>query len=211
MQGLKIQPSQNPLSMRQDRSSPLYTSSSPLSKLSSLSPVMNSGVTSTVQHSSTARPSKNTNSLRLANLGRYPHTNHKSVSAPVDDSSKLGIPVPSPKHHSQSRQYSDAQMALHNYQRELIANATRSSRNASTTITYEPLSPRLAPLGSPGPVTPMMLEDDGGYMVAGARPGMVLDDAGQRDFVDRLIYDENHRNDHQVERVSAVSPAGGNR
>lgn len=32
----------------------------------------------------------------------------------------------------------------------------------------KPVSPRLLPLGSPGPVTPMELEESAGYLAAGA-------------------------------------------
>ena len=34
-------------------------------------------------------------------------------------------------------------------------------------MAHKPLSPRLAPLGSPGPVTPMSLESSDGYLALG--------------------------------------------
>ena len=56
--------------------------------------------------------------------------------------------------------------------------------------TEKPISPRLEPLGSPGPVTPLELEGDGGYMLAGARNA-----AGEKghDLVDTLIREEARR------------------
>lgn len=55
----------------------------------------------------------------------------------------------------------------------------------------KPLSPRLAPLGSPGPVTPLELEGEEGYMVAGAkREGGV---GGEVELVESLIRDEARR------------------
>ncbi|GAB1312384.1 hypothetical protein MFIFM68171_02594 [Madurella fahalii] len=85
-----------------------------------------------------------------------------------------------------ARSGSEAQRRLQQYQRDMVAQAAMAasailSKSASTpssaaasphgrvplTIfkTHKPVSPRLRPLGSPGPVTPMSLEDD--YMALG--------------------------------------------
>lgn len=85
-----------------------------------------------------------------------------------------------------ARSGSEAQRRLQQYQRDMVAQATMAasailSKSASmsssavssphgrvpVTIfkTHKPVSPRLKPLGSPGPVTPMSLED--GYMALG--------------------------------------------
>jgi len=54
-----------------------------------------------------------------------------------------------------------------------------------------PISPRLAPLGSPGPVTPLELEQKEGYLLAGAHQT----GAGEpSELVDRLIREESRRN-----------------
>ena len=53
-----------------------------------------------------------------------------------------------------------------------------------------PTSPRLIPLGSPGPVTPFELETEGGYLIAGVR----ADDAAA--YVDQLLRVEAQRRDH---------------
>ncbi|KAI2619702.1 hypothetical protein GGR54DRAFT_126132 [Hypoxylon sp. NC1633] len=79
-----------------------------------------------------------------------------------------------------SRNDSDAKRRLQQYQRDMIAQATlalnRGNVNAATlsslrtigfTSMSKPSKPRLAPLGSPGPVTPMELEDsEDGYLGA---------------------------------------------
>ncbi|KXX77387.1 hypothetical protein MMYC01_207199 [Madurella mycetomatis] len=85
-----------------------------------------------------------------------------------------------------TRSGSEAQRRLQQYQRDMVAQAAMAasailSKSASTSSsaassphgrvpltifkTHKPVSPRLKPLGSPGPVTPMSLED--GYMALG--------------------------------------------
>ncbi|KAF3912576.1 hypothetical protein ABW21_db0205134 [Orbilia brochopaga] len=61
------------------------------------------------------------------------------------------------------------QLAFQMQQRELIYQATRGAASASSGSAVAgaggPLSPRLLPLGSPGPVTPLTLEDNpAGYL-----------------------------------------------
>ena len=61
---------------------------------------------------------------------------------------------------------------MRRYQRELLAKADYSSRIAASPFGHKPSSPRLDPIGSPGPVTPLALEqgiDEGDYFLAGAR------------------------------------------
>jgi uncharacterized membrane protein len=68
------------------------------------------------------------------------------------------------------------------------------------------LSPRLAPLGSPGPVTPLELEGQDGYLMAGAahassavahaaaaQEAAAQLSAQHSDFVDKLIEQEVRR------------------
>lgn len=71
--------------------------------------------------------------------------------------------------------FSDAQRKLHQQQRELIANATRTPplyfSSAHGGQSCDPSPPRLCPLGSPGEsVTPLILEGQqgGDYLLAGA-------------------------------------------
>jgi hypothetical protein len=72
------------------------------------------------------------------------------------------------------RKTSDVKRKLQQYQREMIAQARMSAHSIAAKTEggkTEPLSPRLLPAGSPGPITPLELEMDGedGYLVAGGR------------------------------------------
>lgn len=191
--------------MRAEQSSPLYTPSSPLS------PVLNSAMTPVSPHSTARRSTRNTNGLKLSNLGRCSHTSQQTTGLISEEMSKQGLQTTGPKHGT-SRRYPEAQMALHNFQRELIASATRSSRTVSTTVHYKPLSPKLVPLGSPGPVTPLMLEEKAGYLAGGTvRREIGLEESGDGEVVERLMHEEDRRQSVHGERPSAVSPAGGSR
>ncbi|KAI9784596.1 MAG: hypothetical protein M1839_001818 [Geoglossum umbratile] len=131
--------------------------------------------------------------LKLASLPRFHPANYQS-----QNTSSGFTPVTAAG--GAPRHYSDAQLQLHQYQRELIANATRGK----TSLGYaRPVSPRLLPLGSPGPVTPLMLEEEGGYLVAGAsNQNSVLGESGQKDLVERLIREESlRRGDTQTEKA----------
>lgn len=75
-----------------------------------------------------------------------------------------------------SRNESEAKRRLQQYQRDMIAQATIALNRGNVSeaalgpirslgFTIKPSKPRLAPLGSPGPVTPMELEgSDHGYL-----------------------------------------------
>jgi len=142
--------------------------------------------------------SNGSSALRLPTLPRFhpanfPSQHSSSVNTP--DAGGAGSPQPPPSPRTQQKQYSDAQRQLYLYQRELLANASRGSRTAPGP---KPTSPRLIPLGSPGPVTPLELEGHDGYLMA----GVSTDDAAAH--VDKLIRDEaQHRGD-----ISPSRPTG---
>lgn len=93
-------------------------------------------------------------------------------------------PQPPLSPRTYQKQYSDAQRQVFSYQRELVANAARQTREAAA----QPTSPRLAPLGSPaGGVTPLELAGSEGYLTA----GMITNDATSH--VDNLIREEARR------------------
>ncbi|KAK6956446.1 hypothetical protein Daesc_001724 [Daldinia eschscholtzii] len=89
-----------------------------------------------------------------------------------------------------SRNESDAKRRLQQYQRDMIAQATlalnggnvnaaalSSLRTIGFTSVPGPGKPRLAPLGSPGPVTPMELEDSqDGYLGAGGAANVQVEE-----------------------------------
>lgn len=84
--------------------------------------------------------------------------------------------------------YSDAQKQLYFNQREMFSAARgATSPNASG----KPVSPRLQPLGSPGPVTPLELEGEEGYLLAGARSAD--NNTAPQELVEQLIREETRR------------------
>jgi hypothetical protein len=134
-------------------------------------------------------------SLRLPSLPRFhpanfPSQNSSYASTPMSGPNSPQPPM-SPRAHQ--RQYVEAQRQMLNYHRELLASGSRSHRS-----TPKPSSPRLCPTGSPGPVTPLELEDAGGYLAA----GVTSNDAASR--VDKLILEEaKRRGELSAQRTSA--------
>ncbi|KAK8110085.1 hypothetical protein PG999_008222 [Apiospora kogelbergensis] len=106
-----------------------------------------------------------------------------------------------------SRNESEAKRRLQQYQRDMIAQATLalnggnvnaaalnaiSLRNMGFTSVTKPNKPRLQPLGSPGPVTPMELEStDDGYI--GARIAPSGDSAQVEEIARAIRADEERR------------------
>ncbi|OHF03363.1 hypothetical protein CORC01_01416, partial [Colletotrichum orchidophilum] len=123
---------------------------------------------------------------------------------------------------SSARQDSEVRRKLQQYQRDMIAQARlaasevlgsspsqvaavpsstialngvplTSLHHIGSTGVHKPISPRLLPLGSPGPVTPMDLEGgQGGYL-----------DRGRNDEIARVLRAEEDR----IRREGATSPA----
>ncbi|KAI1392201.1 uncharacterized protein F4822DRAFT_119105 [Hypoxylon trugodes] len=101
---------------------------------------------------------------------------------PVSSKSETQVPTTRDSAMGHSRNESDAKRRLQQYQRDMIAQATLALNGGNvnaatlnslrtigfTSMSSKPSKPRLAPLGSPGPVTPMELEgsDEGGYLGA---------------------------------------------
>lgn len=181
---------------------------------SPLSPSRPHSTFASEQRQASRRPQQK---LNLAGLGRYHPANFQrnvDSNGPLASRNPRGITS-----HSRG---SDAQQKLQQYQRDIVANFSRASQSAhSPSLTPAPLSPRLSPLGSPGgPITPMMLETQGDYLVAGS--GLAASSPGGRELVERLVQKENQRRQHRPEASTgnlspaispnispAVSPAGG--
>ncbi|KAI0838078.1 hypothetical protein F5Y06DRAFT_60991 [Hypoxylon sp. FL0890] len=141
-----------------------------------------------------------------------PPTSNRMPPPPMISKSETQVPTTRDSSSiGHSRNDSDAKRRLQQYQRDMIAQATLALNggnvNAATlsslrTIGFssmsKPSKPRLAPLGSPGPVTPMELEgSEGGYL--GARGPA---DA-QVEQIARAIRAEEERK----RREGATSPA----
>ncbi|KAI5210354.1 hypothetical protein E4T42_01343 [Aureobasidium subglaciale] len=157
------------------------------------------------------------NTLKLPGLPRFHPANFpSSQTSSAANTPGAGGPLSpnnppvSPK--AQQRLYSEAQKQLYLYHRETVAAqaavaaAASSSSARPQSVRFEkPLSPRLAPLGSPGPVTPLELEGQDGYLLAGAHASSAAAhavaaqeaaaqlSAQHSDLVDKLIEQEVRR------------------
>ncbi|MCJ1255136.1 hypothetical protein MMC24_002952 [Lignoscripta atroalba] len=193
--------------MRQDQASPLYTPSSPLSPSMpiSLHPPHNQPSSRRTQHN-----------LHIASLPRFHPANYQSAnSSLISTPNRSGPPSAllsprSPQPHQ--RQLSDAHKRLHRYQLELITRPSNSI--GSSTTSANPKTPHLIPCRSPGPATPLMLEEQGDYMTAGASSSLsALGEGLPREHVDEIIRIEKERRmypgAHSGRGSPAVSPAGG--
>jgi hypothetical protein len=142
-------------------------------------------------------------SLKLPSLPRFHPANfpsqHSSAANTPNAGSNSPQPPVSPK--QQQRLYSEAQKQLYLFQRETIAvNAGLAA------IRDKPISPRLVPLGSPGPVTPLELEGQEGYLMAGVHSAGHGDiHARSKDLVEKLIEQEARRN-RDMDNSSPSSP-----
>lgn len=194
-------PFTSPLTMSREQPSHRVQPSSPLSPPLPLSPLL--------PYAQNGRISNRAGThLRIPILPHLHPANFHSSSAPEANSSQRGRSNPS------RHPFSDAQQKLHKYQRDLIANAIRPARPiASPAMTNLP-PPRLHPLGSPGPVTPLALEENQDYLAAGTAASTYrLNGSAENDLVEKFIHQEHERMKHggmQSEGHSpAVSPAGG--
>lgn len=126
-------------------------------------------------------------------LGKYHPSNYKNkvevAAAPTNSSQPL-----------HARQESDIRKKLQQYQRDMVEQAAIMGRLQFTGA--KPENPRLVPLGSPGPVTPMELEESDGYLVAGM--GGTPGEGSQQEMVGRMIRAEQER----MQREGRGSPVG---
>ncbi|KAI9697821.1 MAG: hypothetical protein M1836_004497 [Candelina mexicana] len=175
--------------MHAERSPTIFRSSSPLSPTMS-----NSALPPTPR----LKPQNTTRKLKLSNLPRYHPANYQNSSAistyAHSSTVNSSYPPTSPRqqHH---RHFPDSQKQLHYYHREMMNSATRAIKGSAAVNYAKPMSPRLVPLGSPGPVTPLLLEEEGGYLTAGAgrQERTLLDKEGQKELVERLTRAESQR------------------
>ena len=164
--------------------SPLYTPTSPLSA---------TAPRNILTPNSRPKERRAGQSLNLGGLPKFHPANFPSRdSNPALSQNKRSIT-------SQPRpgRGSDAQQKIHQYQRDLVANAGKYAK---------PSPPRLTPLRSPGePMTPLMLEGQGDYLCAGSTSLSPKGDG--REMVERLIRKENERRKHPEAKAGSVSPA----
>ena len=196
-------------SMKVDRgltSSP-YTPSSPLSPTIPVQPAPATRQPQ-VRPSSSSKPGRRPPAaLAIPSLPAFHPANFESrKSSPR--TSRLGG-------YSHGRQVYDAYKQVQQHQDDFVNSARNAFRNAGNAPLPQPSSPRLNPLGSPGPITPLTLEEQSDYFVTGPRKGPTSASKGyneRREIVERMIGLEKERIRHpeRLERHSpAVSPAGG--
>lgn len=132
--------------------------------------------------------------------------------------SRPDIYSPSPSSAARARQpLSDAQRQLLAIQREFMRNAARMTRPTSIG-SLSPGSPRLIPLGSPGPVTPLTLEEEDGadYLSATGRSTSattavttpesdVLANYGQENVMEHLMKLEGRRQEERPVTSTSVT------
>lgn len=98
--------------------------------------------------------------------GKYHPSNYKSLTAPSS------MATPQPSLHTtllpaDATSATDIRRKLQQYQRDMVEQAAMAAR--LSVPGGEPVSPRLCPLGSPGPVTPWELDggEGEGYLERG--------------------------------------------
>lgn len=141
-------------------------------------------------------------SLRLPALPRFHPANfpssHSSSQTTPDDEGAARVPL-SPRTHQ--RMFSQAQKQLLIYQREAVAMA-----RVTSPLGEKPLSPRLVPLGSPGPVTPLELEAETEYLTAGMK-NVSVTGVPSKDLIDALLQQEVRQLSSTTKRPAAPSSA----
>lgn len=128
-------------------------------------------------------------SLTLPSLPRFHPANFPSQGSSPSNTPLSGPNSPQPpmSPRSQQKNYSEAQKQLYTYQRELLSSISRTNRSNSK----KPASPRLIPVGSPGPITPLELEGESGgdYLTAGVRSYSAVHSMSRGCLADDLIYE----------------------
>ncbi|KAE8379848.1 hypothetical protein BDV26DRAFT_258684 [Aspergillus bertholletiae] len=161
------------------------------------SPVMSSSMSPSARPSSpqpsrcrTHNPTKSVPAFHLSNLPRF----HPAVYSGTGSQAQPTSPrQPRP---SAYRTSSGSRDAMWQYQ-ELVEGVTLS-KTPSRPLSPSPSAPRLDPLRSPGPVTPLALEEASGYLISGASNSSALSPQDPQlgpapEFLDRLIARENER------------------
>jgi len=123
-------------------------------------------------------------------LGKYHPSNYNSpASSSANTPSVTSVPPPFPSTHLKipqtngkrpapprsihERRGSDVKRKIQQYQRDMIAQARLKSSDSIPMAMKEPNSPKLTPLGSPGPITPFELEESDGYLTAGTKASTI--------------------------------------
>ena len=149
-----------------------------------------------------ARPAAQNLNLNLAGLPKYHPANFPTSgdNTPLSPRSIQALSNPTSKRNT--RTGSDAQHALHKYQREIVTRASGFSSELA-----KPTSPRLIPEGSPaGSMTPLALEAQSDYLLSASN--LPANAADARKIVDHILQKENEERHHpEARRDRSRSPA----
>ncbi|KAE8557004.1 hypothetical protein TMatcc_004428 [Talaromyces marneffei ATCC 18224] len=167
--------SRNEKSSRKKKSQPtsssVSTSISTTSRSSRSKKIPMSGPSLTMSHESgpvSPKPVPKDSPMYLGNLPRF----HPAVYQSPNNTPNASLSSNTSNHHPRSFGYrvasggsGSSREALRQY-RELVAASVSLSRNTSDSSDVGISAPRLDPLGSPGPVTPLALEEAESYLSA---------------------------------------------
>lgn len=141
--------------------------------------------------------SSNTSGMRL-NLPRFHPAVYQLPSGPTSPNASAAMQRTPGNPY---RLTSETQKVLRQY-REFVAGVAMSPRTGSPQFPARPGSPRIRPLGSPGPVTPLTLEGDGDYLGAMSSQHHQTDSSSstplgaptsQQELVEKFIRQEKER------------------
>ncbi|EER24623.1 conserved hypothetical protein [Coccidioides posadasii C735 delta SOWgp] len=160
----------------------------PIPSRSAMSPPIRSNSPTASSRPRSRHSSKASPALHLGNLPRF----HPAVYQSSNPNNHF-TQSPSP---NQQRPSLSSREALRQY-RELIASIALTPRNPASTPGPRPAKPRLAPIGSPGPVTPLSLEEqDDSYFTATPHSTESTsrgDHPPPQEVLERLLERENER------------------
>ncbi|KAF7909666.1 uncharacterized protein EAF01_003384 [Botrytis porri] len=144
--------------------------------------------------------------------GKYYPSNYKpsptsplpSIPTAILNGGQLQLPPKSQRQKSSNphhqRKSSDVKRKLQKYQKDMIeqarmVHASVVSTPGESASGSKPISPRLLPLGSPGPITPFELEESSGYLIAGQMRsgGLAQGELIENEAVARIIRMEEER------------------
>ncbi|KAK6813953.1 hypothetical protein RU639_010509 [Aspergillus parasiticus] len=149
--------------------------------------------------SRTQNPTKSVPTFHLSNLPRF----HPAVYSAAGSQGQP--PSPRQPRPSAYRTTSGSRDAMWQYQ-ELVEGVTLS-KTPSRPLSPSPSAPRLDPLRSPGPVTPLALEEASGYLISetsnsSAFAARDTPSGPAPDLIDRLIVREAERARQNVKKVT---------
>ncbi|KAL5355229.1 hypothetical protein BJX96DRAFT_46509 [Aspergillus floccosus] len=151
---------------------------------------------------SRSRPQNPAKSLPAFHLGSLPRF-HPAVYPSSSTTQNVSAQPPSPRQPRQAlyRTTSGSRDTTMWHYRDLMEGVTLP-KAPSRPLSPGPSAPRLDPLRSPGPVTPLTLEEASGYLVTGAAQSADQQSGPAPDLIERLIARENERLRQQAKKIT---------